>query len=255
MVVQNRSKPVRQALFIVLALNLSFWSISHKIYGKWQGVPPVPTQRGAVAMSLGDPQFSYRFLALALQNLGDGGAEVTPLKNYNYERLGKWFLLLHKLDPVSDHVPMIAAYYFGATKVPKDIAMIVDYLSVAGQVPVGEKWRWLAQAAYLAQHRMHNVNLALELAYKLTRMSQSGVDMPQWARQMPAFVLKNRGDKAAARQLMENMLVTEKNLHPAEVNFMQSYLIDELGVTPEEVQTLLRLREAGPVARFPGKAF
>jgi len=89
---------------------------------------------------------------------------------------------------------------------------------------------------------MNDFNLALDLAYKLSRMNQNGVDMPQWARQMPAFILANHGDKAAARQLMKNMLVTEKNLHPAEINFMKSYLVEDLGVDPQEVESLVRLR-------------
>jgi len=107
-------------------------------------VPPAPTPRGAVAMSLGDAEFSYRFLALMLQNLGDAGGETTPLKDYNYKKIGQWFFLLHALDPASDHVPMIAAYYFGVTRVPADVAEVVRYLSVVGQIPGGEKWRWRA---------------------------------------------------------------------------------------------------------------
>ena len=200
-------------------------------------------------MSLGDTEFSYRFLAITLQNLGDVGRDVTPLKSYNYETLGKWFFLLNDLDPASDHVPMLAAYYFGGTHVPKDAAVVAKYLSVIGQIPVGEKWRWLAQAAYLAQHRMNNLDLALELAYKLAKMNRDGVDMPQWARQMPAFILKYRGDREASRKLMENMLVTDRTVHPQEVNFMKSYLIEQLGVDPKEVDAMVRLRGRGPSAK------
>jgi len=194
-------------------------------------------------MSLGDAEFSYRFLAITLQNLGDVGRDVTPLKNYDYEKLGKWFFLLHSLDPASDHVPMIAAYYFGATRIPGNVAVIVDYLGVVGQIPAGEKWRWLAQAAYLAQHRMNNVDLALKFAYKLVSMNRDeGIEMPQWARQMPAFILNNHGDKEAAKKLMSNMLVSEKTALPEEVNFMKSFLIEQLGVDPREVEAMMRLR-------------
>ncbi|MCE9508033.1 MAG: hypothetical protein K8R48_06950 [Alphaproteobacteria bacterium] len=231
---------------LLLSLNLAFWGISREVYSKWEGVPPVPSRRGAVTMSLGDAEFSYRFLAITLQNLGDVGRDVTPLKNYDYEKLGKWFFLLHALDPASNHVPLIAAYYFGGTRVPKDVAVVVSYLSTVGQIPAGEKWRWLAHAAYLAQHRMNNPDLALKFAYKLVRMNRDeGVEMPQWARQMPAFILKNRGDKQAAKELMENMLVSDRATAPEEINFMKSFLIDQLGVDPEEVEGLVRLRAEG----------
>lgn len=234
---------IKIVLGFVLALNLLFWCGSKDVYERWSGVPPVPTRSGAITMTLGDPQFSYRTLALTLQNLGDVGRDVTPLKDYNYPELGKWFRLLFSLDPVSDHVPMIAAYYFGATKVPKDVAVVVDFLSIAGAIPVGDKWRWLAHAVYLAQHRMYNLDLALKLAYELAKMPNSG-EMPQWARQMPAFVLQKKGDREAARALMENMLVMQKNLQPNEINTMKSFLTDQLGVDPREVDRVARQRGA-----------
>ncbi len=239
---QQQRVRVKAALFMILALNLSLWGASREIYSRWEGVPPVPTARKATMMTLGDPELAYRFLALALQNLGDTGRDVTPLKDYNYTRLGQWFFLLHALDPLSDHVPMIAAYYFGGTRVPKDIAPVVAYLTVAGQIPFGEKWRWLAQAAFLAQHRMNDLNLALDIAYKLAKLPNSS-SMPQWARQMPAFILNKKGDTEASRQMMKNMLVTEKTVHPQEVEFMKSYLIEQLGVDPHEVELLMRMRE------------
>lgn len=237
---------VRAILFILLSLNLLLWGVSRETYSRWDGVPPAPTKAGAITLSLGDPEFSYRYLALGLQNMGDVGRDVTPLKGYDYQKLGRWFFLLNQLDPASDHVPMIAAYYFGATRVPKDVAVVVGYLSAIGQIPAGDKWRWLAHAAYLAQHRMHNTDLALTFAYKLLRMHRDeGVEMPVWARQMPAFILKNTGDRAAARELMENMLVSEKTAYPEEINFMKSVLIEQLGADPEEVERLLRLRAEG----------
>ncbi len=241
---QEKLQRIKIALGLALGLNLLFWGMSSGIYARWEGVPPVPTRRGAIMLTLGDAEFAYRSLALALQNLGDVGRDVTPLKDYDYRRLGQWFYLLHSLDPLSDHVPFIAAYYFGSTKVPKDSAVVVDYLRTAGVVPGGEKWRWLAEAAYLAQHRMYNLQLALEIAYQLAKLPDNS-DLPQWARQMPAFVLKNRGDKEAARQMMENMLVTDKNAHPQEISFMKLFLIEDLGVDPQEVDRMMRMRAEG----------
>jgi len=242
--VRNKLTHIKMALTFILGLNFLFWCGSRDIYERWSGVPPVPSRIGAVMMTLGDPEFSYRSLALGLQNLGDIGVDTTPLKDYNYQELGKWFFLLDSLDPVSDHVPYIAAYYFGATKVPEDMAFVVKYLSVVGQRPVDEKWRWLGYAVYAAQHRMYDLDLALKLAYALAKMPNSAT-MPQWARDMPAFVLKNKGDKEAARELMENMLATE-NLSLDEINNLKYTLISEMGVDPKEVDQVMRMRGGGP---------
>jgi hypothetical protein len=229
-------------LFAALVLNIALWQASSGLFAKWAGVPPVPTRQGAVMMALGDEEFSYRTGALTLQNLGDGGGLVTPIRDYDFEKLGRWFWLLNDLDPASDHVPMAAAYYFGGTRVPKDVAVVVKYLSVIGDSPVGEKWRWLAHAAYLARHRMKDLDLALELAYRLSRIQPLNRELPMWARQMPAFVLKEQGDKAASKELMEQMLLSEKDAPPQEINFMKAYLTEQLGVPPEEVEQLMKLR-------------
>jgi len=236
-------------VFMALLLNLVFWFGAKGLYAKWAGVPPAPDRTGAVIMSLGDEQFSYRFGGLTIQGLGDGGGRVVSLKDYNYTLLGQWFRLLNELDPASNHVPMVAAFYFGGTPVPSDVGIVVDYLAAIGSSPVGNKWRWLMQAVFLARHRMHDLDRALELAYRLARMQPIGDDLPLWARQMPAFILKETGEKEAAREIMEHMLAeSTADIHPNEINFMKGYLIEQLGVPREEVEEVLakRLSPVGP---------
>lgn len=232
-------------------LCLLFWQGSADLISRWAGVPPVPARDAAAMGTLGDSQLAYRSGAITLQHLGDNGGVVTPLKEYDYARLAAWFALLHSLDPAADHVPMIAAYYFGASRVPSDIAHVVQYLAQAGENPAGEKWRWLAYAAYLARHRLDDLDLALDLAYKLSRMELADDRMPLWARQMPALILKEQGDAESARALMENMLAGEASLHPNEVNFLKAYLVEQLGVSPEEVEQFMKLRGATPATTAP----
>ncbi len=233
---------VSMAALFFLGLNFLFWIGSSDIYARWDGVPPVPTRDGALMMTLGDSEFSYRFGAITLQNLGDTGGQTTPLKDYDYQALKGWFWLLNDLDPASDDVPMLAAYYFGATRSPKDAAVLVDYLGKIGQNEAGSKWRWLVQAIFMARHRMNNLQVALDLAYKLAKMNPAGDTLPEWARQMPAFVLKEQGDRQAARKVVEDLLLSSQNFHPNEVNFMKSYLMEQLGVDPKEVDQIIRMR-------------
>lgn len=233
---------VLACLGLAFTLNLAFWFGAHETSAHWGGVPPVPTENGARIMTLGDEQLSYRFGAITLQNLGNSGGRVTAIKDYDYQKLGQWFWLLHGLDPASNHVPMMAAYYFGATQKPEDIAVVVEYLGAIGQNPVGNKWRWLVHAIFLARHRMDDLPLALDMAYALSRMQPVGDVLPGWARQMPAFVLAEQGEKQTARRLMEDILMTATDLHPNEVSFMRDYLVDELGVPEIEVQQIINMR-------------
>lgn len=250
MSLKTLKRNINIALYAALGLNVLFWIGSSDVFSRWEGVPPVPSKEGALIMGLGDAQFSYRFGAITLQGLGDGGGQVTPLKDYDYEKLGQWFWLLHGLDPASNDVPMLAAYYFGGTPVPKDVAVVVDYLGVIGQNPAGNKWRWLAHAIFLARHRMNDMDLSLDLAYKLSKMEPVGDTLPIWARQMPAFVLAEKGDKQAAREIVENILLSSQQFHPNEVNFMKGYLSEQLGVSQEEVNLLMKRRREDPNAVF-----
>ncbi|HEX2753619.1 MAG TPA: hypothetical protein VHP34_11060 [Alphaproteobacteria bacterium] len=237
---------VRQRVNVMLALccaaTLFLWLGSSHMQAKWSGVPPVPSYNGAVMMTLGDRQFSYRFGAITLQNLGNTGGNVVAVKDYDYQKLGAWFALLHDLDPASNHVPMMAAYYFGATPNKEDLTIVVDYLSTVGQIPVGNKWRWLAQAVFLARHRMQDLDRALDYAYKLSKMDPIGDTLPIWARQMPAFVLSEQGEKESSRKIVEDILLTADDLHPNEVNFMAAYLHEQLDVPQNEVQRILNMR-------------
>lgn len=252
------ASPVPHSGCVTLALNVALgacvllWFVTSDLTARWVGVPPVPSPKAASLMALGDQQLAYRSGAMTLQNLGDGGGRVTPLKEYNYERLGDWFSTLDALDPAADHVPMIAAYYFGATRVPGDIRYIVDYLEKAGNSPVGQKWRWLAHAAHLARHRMDDMPRALDLAYMLARITPAnGRPMPVWARQMPALLLGAQGEKEMARALIGQMLAGDDDLHPNEMNFMRAYLIEQLDTPAAEVDKIMRMRGSALPAESP----
>lgn len=256
---QRRSvlRAQRHRLWYVLAaataINLAFWLAGADVQARWANVPPVPSRQGALTMGMGDSEFAYRSGAITLQNLGDDGSSITPLKDYDYVALGRWFDLLDNLDPASDHVPMVAAYYFGATRVPSDARIVAQYLGRIGTVPVGEKWRWLAQGAYMARHRVHDLDFALDLAYKLARMPDTNPQkpLPIWARQMPAQILKDKNEKEDAIYLMKQVLMTDPDLVPADINFMTGYLHEQLGVSQADIDQLLRMRGVAADLKAP----
>ena len=233
------NKKANLILLIIFLLNMILWSASHHVRMPWPGVPPVPTPNGALSITLGDGQFFYRFAALTLQNVGDTGGRNQSFTNYDYNTLVKWFDLLYILDNKSNHIPMTAAYYFGATNDPKKIKVIVDYLSIVGQDEDGDKWRWLAHAVFLARYKMHDVDLALELAYKLAKMRPIGDTLPMWARHMPALVLTAMDETQAAKALLEAQLLTNKKLSRVERNFIKDYLVKRLGIKEEDIGSSL----------------
>jgi hypothetical protein len=218
-----------RGLLILLAALLAHGTLAwhHRtLHAGWPGVPSPPSGALAPLLTLGDDQLFYRSAAFGLQNMGDGGGRTTPLAHYDYGRLEAWLRLLDELDPQADYAPTLAGYYFGQSPVPDDLRRIVAYLRTIGARDPTRHWRWLAHAVYLARHRLHDVALALEVARDLAGLA--GSEAPLWVRQMPAFVLADVGEREAARDLLETILATDRNLSDGEIVFMRHFIDQRL---------------------------
>lgn len=214
---------VRVLLGFAVLANLIFWFSVRHVQTQWTNVPPPPPKQYASASGLGDRSFSYRMNGIMIQNMGDTGGRTTALKDYNFERLSKWFFLEDSLDAHSNHIPYLAGYYFSGSQDPQKYRPVLDYLETIGVRPDGEKWRWLAHAVFMARFKMKDMDRALSLAHKLAEVKNS--DMPEWTRQMPAFVMNAKGEKEAAYALMLEILKSRRDkLHPEEVTAMRSYI-------------------------------
>jgi hypothetical protein len=218
-----------RGLLILLAALLAHGTLAwhHRtLQAGWPGVPSPPPGALAPLLTLGDDQLFYRSAAFGLQNMGDGGGRATPLAHYDYGRLEAWLRLLDELDPQADYAPTLAGYYFGQSPVPDDLRRIVAYLRTIGARDPARHWRWLAHAVYLARHRLRDVALALEIARDLAGLA--GSEAPLWVRQMPAFVLADVGEREAARDLLETILATDRNLSDGEIVFMRHFIDQRL---------------------------
>ena len=219
----------RRGLAVLLAALVAHGALAwhHRpLQPGWPGVPSPPRHALAPLLTLGDDQLFYRGAAFGLQNMGDGGGRATPLAHYDYGRLEVWLRLLDRLDPQADYAPTLAGYYFGQSPKPGDLRRIVAYLSAVGARDPARHWRWLAHAVYLARHRLHDVGLALAVARHLAALA--GTEAPLWVRQMPAFVLADVGEREAARDLLETILATDRNLSAGEVVFMRHFIDQRL---------------------------
>ncbi len=215
-------------LAFAFAMNAAFWLYARDRQAVWTNVPPVPSaQRGAMMM-LGDTQLAYRAAGIVLQNLGDTGGRVTNFSHYDYDRLGRWFGVAHQWDSASNFMPYLAAYYFGAVrKDAPDLTPLIDYLAMVGKVPGDEKWRWLAQAVFMARYSQKDMEKAQELAYELADLYTP--DKPYWVREMPVLLLSARGEKEAAYDLLIEILKDgAENMPPTEVAFIKSYICERI---------------------------
>ncbi|MCB1681011.1 MAG: hypothetical protein H6858_03530 [Rhodospirillales bacterium] len=218
---------VKAFLTAAVVLNIGLWFSVRTVQAKWVNVPPAPDKRFAAAYGLGDAELSYRAVGIMIQNMGDTGGRSASLSDYNYPELVKWFFLEDSLDPLSNYVPYLAAFYFGGVQHPELFRPVLDYLETVGKRSEGEKWRFLAHAIYLARFEMGDSDKALQLANELATVNNP--KMPHWTRQMRAFIMNAQGKKQAAYALLLEMLKTDpKNLAPNESNFLRGYICERI---------------------------
>lgn len=216
---------------LILAGNFYFWKSARLLHESWANVPPVSSAPLLSMMALGDSQVAYRMTGYFLQNLGSAGGRSIPLQDYDFPTLEKWLFVSHELDPYSNYIPYLAAYYFSATQNPEQVRYLINYLALNGAMDNPPwKWRWSAQAVYLAQFSLEDYALALKLAEDLA--ARPGV--ADWARQLPALVNLKMGNKDKAYELLLNMLDKERdNMDPAEINAVADIICERILTSQE----------------------
>ncbi|HEU5048346.1 MAG TPA: hypothetical protein VFT64_10955 [Rickettsiales bacterium] len=209
-------------LLVFFGLQVGFWGMTHNRLPEMDIVPDVPGRTAVKALSFGDEEFYFRLLALDIQNAGDTFGRFTELYKYDFQKLYAWFMLLESLNNQSDYMPFIASYYFSQTQYVPDVKYVIDYLYEYSSYRPEQKYWWLAQAVYLAQHKLKDNDLALKMAEPL----EHAYNAPYWVRQLPAFVHEKRGEMDDAYHIIEDIEKNSKNIPPAELRFM-TYFVEE----------------------------
>ena len=213
------------AFVLLLGAQVAFWSHTRSIMPEMGIVADVPGERTVRALSLGDEEAFFRVLALNIQNSGDTFGRFTALYKYDFNKLYHWFRLLDDLNNRSNYLPAMATYYFSQTQNPADVRYLVDYLDEYTDGRAKEKWWWVVQGIYLAQHKLHDNNRALKLAQRLRGVR----GIPIWAQQMPALVQENRGEFGDALAIIQDILQHPEDFSEGELNFMRYFIDERLG--------------------------
>ena len=154
---------------------------------------------------LSDDQLAYRVFSIVIQNIGEIGGRTTDQANLDYNKLSKWFYLLDELDPQSDYVPYLAAYNFTLVEDKDKLSKVIEYLKDVGLRHEENKWRWLAQAVYLARYKKDDLDEAMKYATMLKELSYT--DRPAWTYVMDGIILSTQGKQELAYNVMMDILI------------------------------------------------
>ena len=212
-------------LLIALAGQVAVWNQTRNILPDMAVVDDVPGERTVRALSFGDEETFFRLLALNIQNSGDTFGRFTPLYKYDYNKLYHWFHLLDGLNHESNFLAGMATYYFSQTQNPADVHYIVDYLEEFTAGRAKEKWWWIVQASYLANHQLHDEERALAIANQLRGVQ----GIPVWAQQLPAFIYEKRGEFGEALSIIQEIIKNKDDYNLSELQFMTYFVRERLG--------------------------
>ncbi len=196
-----RSQIAITALVVALAaIQLTFaWNI-RGTDPKRDYLEPPPSVTTQQALAFGDDQFLYRVFALEVQNAGDTGGRIVPVKNYDFDRVIGWLEVLSRMDPRSNFAVTMAGGFFGQSQHVDDVAPIVRFMMRNVDRDPRSRWRGLLNAIYLARHRLQDDDLALQAARQLAAYDFDGLD--PWATLAPAFILEDQGHYAEAVEVV-----------------------------------------------------
>ncbi|MBY0511317.1 MAG: hypothetical protein K2P94_14335 [Rhodospirillaceae bacterium] len=209
---------IQSAWVSPLALTLYLAAIAHGIFS-WNNrdrrpdlgiIDPPPSASTRALLSFGDKQFLYRLSVLNLQNDGDTGGRVTPLRDYNYDNVLAWLQAAQEMDPSAQHHLFLAARYFSQTSNTHDVRRLVAFIVDDVAKAPDYKWYWLTQAVSMAEIRLNDLPYALQIAQRLAAYNPP--DAPHWVLMFPAVLLEKMGRVAEAEAVIENVRAQKQSV-------------------------------------------
>lgn len=201
-------------------------------------VPDVPSEYMVKAFSFGDEQFYFRANGYQIQNAGDSFGRSTPLKDYDYSKLYKWWMIFDSLDPESNYIASLVAYYYSASQTPKiHSPYIVDYLEQHADRNPAKKWWWYHQAIYRAKNGLDDLDRAMSIANKMAALPRD-TKAPIWVWQMPAFIHEEKGEYNDACRIILDILDSFKKeeIAEGELNFMYYFIEERITAMAEKYE-------------------
>jgi len=182
--------------------------------------PPLAALRVA---SLGEQALASRLLSLWLQAHDTQPGISVPLRELDYTRVSQWLDRALDLDPRSQYPLLAAMRIYAAVSDPARQRIMLEFVAARFAQAPATRWRWMAEAAILAKHRLGDLPLALRYARAITQHAHTA---PAWAREMSVVVLEDMGELEAARLIVGGLLHDGRLRDPHEIRFLESKLAE-----------------------------
>ena len=204
---------------LLLALQITWRAMQAAPSAYAEALAPPPSVAAARLASLGEPITLSGLLALRLQAFDNQPGISIPFAALDYGRLMAWLRTLLELDPHSNYPLLMSSYLYAQVPDPAKQRLMLDFTYRQFLADPERRWRYLAHAALIAKHRLHDLPLALTYARAIQQHARDP-GIPHWASQMPIFILEDMGEREAAKIELGALLATGNITDPQEKHFL-----------------------------------
>jgi hypothetical protein len=210
-------------LALALAGQLAWHGLAPAPRAAIRELPPAPSPQALRLAALGEPATLAAGGVLWLQFFDEQPGVSVPFRELDYARVRAWLGGWLALAPESAYPLVLAVRMYGQVADPARQRVMFDFVETAFVEDPRARWRWLAEAAVLAEHRLDDRELALGYARALARHTRPG-EIPHWARDLQILILEDLGEYEAARILIGGLLASGALEDPHEIRFLERRL-------------------------------
>ena len=224
-----RSIPRVTPLLLVAGLlaQVAVHSTIPRAIARAQDLAPPPSVRTLQVASLGDPLSAAKLMNLFLQAHDNQPGLSVPFRDLDYPMVIRWLARILEIDPRGQYPLLAASRLYGDIPDPGRQRLMLAFVHQQFLVDPDRRWTALAHAAYIARHRLHEMDLARTYARSL-REKALGPNVPSWAKQMEILLLADMNQYDSARVLLGALLESGQVRDPSEYRFLTSRM-KELG--------------------------
>lgn len=204
------------ALAAALAAQIALRASTRPSVAAQSDLPPAPSALALRLASFGEPEALSRVAMLYLQAFDLG-------PRLDYPRLVGWLRAILALDPRGQYPLFAAARVYAEIPDPARARLMLEFIHEQYLLDPNRRWPWLAHAALLAKHRLHDLPLARRYAADIERHTTAD-DVPLWAKQMQVFILEDMNELEAARIVLGGLLESGRIHDADEMRFLRRKL-------------------------------
>ncbi len=216
-------RPVLWALGALLAAQISLRWLEPAQVPQASDLPAPPSSAALRLAGLGDPVPVAKILMLYLQAFDYRGGNRIPYQALDYSRVEDWLGRILELDPEGRYPLMTASRLYADVPREDKQRRMLDFVYREFFKDPDRRWPWLAEAAVIAKHRLHDLPLARTYAAAIQEHA-TGDNVPLWARQMQAFILEDMNELDTARIMIGGFIDKGLVKDPGELRYLEQHL-------------------------------